>query len=417
MAALAKEELHTRCRAIADLVADVDPAARELRDGVSVHRRLGDRRGAGSSPEVSEAIGVLLVVDVWDEASALVLAPEHVGEFHHRALAVAERGPDHGVKARIPQPRVRIRDRVRNRVALRLPMLFHDRARTVAEYRHRGMPTCAIVSFRLGLSDGVSVVAASWQRAFAGFGFDVVTVAGEGPVDRLMPGLEIGAVAPPIDSDVDTALSDADLVVVENLCTIPLNLPAARAVARVLTGRPALLHHHDPAWQQAKYAAVTELPPIDPAWRHVVINALSRVQFADIGIDATLIYNGFDVDPPPGDRDATRAALDVGDDELLLVHPVRAIPRKNVPAAVALTEALGATYWLVGGAEDGYEPELRRVLEAATCRIIHRSSPGTMDDVYAAADGVVFPSTWEGFGNPPIEAALHRKPVAIGDYP
>src|SRR3954470_12089379 len=110
MAALAKEVLHTRCRTIADLVTDIDPAAREFRDGVSVHRRLGDRRGAGSSPEVSETVGVLLVVDVRDEASALVLAPEHVGELRYRALAVAERGPDHGVKARVPQPRERIRD-------------------------------------------------------------------------------------------------------------------------------------------------------------------------------------------------------------------------------------------------------------------------------------------------------------------
>jgi glycosyltransferase involved in cell wall biosynthesis len=278
------------------------------------------------------------------------------------------------------------------------------------------MPVCAIVSFRLGLSDGVSVVARGWQRALSDFGFDVTTIAGEGPVDVVLPELSIDAAEPPSTDEVQAALATADLVVVENLCTIPLNLPAARAVGRVLAGRPAIMHHHDPPWQLPQHAHVTELPLDDRAWRHVVINRHTREEFACRGIDASVIYNGFDVDPPRGERAATRRALGVGDDVRLLVHPVRAIPRKNIPAALRLAEKLSATYWLLGPAEDGYGDTLAAMLDDAACPVIHRRSPGSMHDAYAAADAVVFPSTREGFGNPPIEAALHDKAAVVGHY-
>lgn len=299
-------------------------------------------------------------------------------------------------------------------------------------------PVCAIVSFRLGLTDGVSVVAATWADILADLGFRVVTVAGEGPVDRLVPELAIGAAAPaggrgPGDNDlldriVADALADADLVVVENLCTIPLNLPAAMSVGRVLAGRPTLFHHHDPPWQRSEWAHVEALPlrgsdgrgdagPHGP-WRHVTINQFTVDEFAERGLPATCIYNGFPTPPlpDPNRRAAVRSSLGVAEDEVLVAHPVRAIPRKRVDRALALCESLDATYWLWGPAEFGFGDELDHLVANARCRVL-RTSPPDADAGYDACDLVVFPSDWEGFGNPPVEAALRGIPAAVGPYP
>ena len=103
----------------------------------------------------------------------------------------------------------------------------------------------AFCTFRLGGRDGVSVEAAKWQRAFAELGWDVTTVAGSGTADWIIPGLALDAAAPPDRIDVEDALAGSDLVVVDNLLSLPLNPPATAMVADVLRGRPALLRHHD----------------------------------------------------------------------------------------------------------------------------------------------------------------------------
>jgi mannosylglucosylglycerate synthase len=106
------------------------------------------------------------------------------------------------------------------------------------------------------------------------------------------------------------------------------------------------------------------------------------------------------------------------DSGILVLLPSRALPRKNVEGALALCEALGAIFWLLGPAEDGYEAALERLIESASVDV-RRGLPESFDvnDAYAACDLVVMPSTWEGFGNPVLESVTHRRPLALFPYP
>ncbi|MDP9075120.1 MAG: hypothetical protein M3N98_13350, partial [Actinomycetota bacterium] len=108
-----------------------------------------------------------------------------------------------------------------------------------------------MISFRFGGPDGVSVEAAKWAWALGRLGFAVRTVAGTGPVDVRIEGLGAGSALTGADpgrldtARLEAALADADLVVVENLLSLPLNPAAADAVAWLLRGRRAVIRHHD----------------------------------------------------------------------------------------------------------------------------------------------------------------------------
>lgn len=289
-------------------------------------------------------------------------------------------------------------------------------------------PTVAFISFRLGGSDGVSVETAKWASALGHLGFRSRRIAGEIVAprhkDTVIPELAMDAEIEPDLGSLETAIEGVDLVVVENLLSLPLNLPAARTVAKVVAGHPrVILHHHDLPWQRRQHEHVREVPPDLPETVHVVINDRSRRELAERGITATTIRNHFDLDPTPGDRVATRRALGMRDEDLLLLHPVRAIPRKNVPAALELAAAVTdrlpgrrVVYWLPGPAEDGYEHELRHLLDGSPVPVLRDPAP-SMTDAYAACDLVVFPSSWEGFGNPVVESIAHRRPLAVSRYP
>ncbi len=278
------------------------------------------------------------------------------------------------------------------------------------------MSRAAVVSFRLGGTDGVSIEAQKWTGALRDTGHRVTTVAGAGVADVIVDGLAADAPRAVNPRELADVLAPFDLVIVENLASLPLNLAARDALYRVLTGRDALFRHHDLPWQRPHLAHLAG-PRDEPRWRHVTINELSRHQLRSRGIEATTIYNTFDCSPPPGRRDATRDALAIGR-ERLVVLPTRAIPRKNVAGALTLCERLDATLWIMGPAEDGYGQQLHELLDSSPVTVIRRVPDGvTMSDAYAAADLVVMPSTWEGFGNPVLESVTHRRPLALNPYP
>jgi glycosyltransferase involved in cell wall biosynthesis len=278
------------------------------------------------------------------------------------------------------------------------------------------MARIAVVSFRLGGTDGVAIEAKKWIDALSELGHGVTTVAGEGSADLLLPGLAIGAPVPPTRREMQRALGDADLVVVENLASLPLNIGARDVLYEALGGRRALFHHHDLPWQRPHLAHL-EGPRDAERWYHVTINELSRRELAARGIDAVTIMNSFDCTPPLGRREVARTSLGV-DHERLVLMPTRVLSRKNVAGALTLCEALDAVLWLLGPTEDGYDKEFEVLLRSSPVDVRRGPRDGLdIHDAYAACDLVVMPSTWEGFGNPVLESVTHLRPLALFNYP
>jgi glycosyltransferase involved in cell wall biosynthesis len=241
-----------------------------------------------------------------------------------------------------------------------------------------------------------------------------------------------------------------DLLIVENALSIPMQLPLGFALIDVISrsGIPTIAHHHDFLWERSRFhlngyqnIVHKAFPPRLPSVRHVVINSLAQEELRKRkGISSRLIPNVMDFSNPPKiNRKRViqlREAIGVGADDIMVLQPTRLVARKGVGAAIDIIAGLKnpRCKLIVSHSLDDEGLDYYRWI-TATCkkrgidiRFIHdrvadpitnrfdRADKFSLWEVYAAADLVTYPSSWEGFGNGFLEAIYLKKPIVLNRY-
>ncbi len=249
-----------------------------------------------------------------------------------------------------------------------------------------------------------------------------------------------------------------DVLVVENALAIPMHVALGMAISRFLarSGLPAIGHHHDFYWERERFARplfpqVLEehFPPNLPNLKHAVINrAAQRALQERKGLPSVVIPNVMDFrqGPPPANGVALRSALGLQEHEVLILQPTRVVPRKGIEWALEVLHAMQQpphARWLRGrspvlvishpAGDEGmaylhHLQERARALGVRMLYIARHIAPTpqgctgsgpcfSLWDVYHQADGMTYPSRYEGFGNALLEGVLFRLPILVNRYP
>jgi len=337
------------------------------------------------------------------------------------------------------------------------------------------------VSFRIAGTDGVTLELAKWADVFESEGFNCYYFAGE--LDRpeevsffsemshfLHPEIlklrkicfgkktrkrstskRIHDIKRKLKTELYkfTRKYKIDILVPQNALTLPLNIPLGLALTEFIaeTGYPTIAHHHDFFWERQQFLnnAVWDYinmayPPHIPSMKHVVINSSQDNQLSlRTGISATVIPNVMDFENPPSPADKyaadVREALEVEEDELLILQPTRVVKRKGIEHAIEFVNRLNMKAKLVishASGDEGHDYEQRvrvysKMMGVKTnfvCEIINErrgtTESGkkiyTLQDIYPHADFVTYPSNIEGFGNAFLEAVYYKKPILVNTY-
>lgn len=228
-----------------------------------------------------------------------------------------------------------------------------------------------------------------------------------------------------------------DVLVVQNALAIPMQIPLALALVRLIETSeiPVVAHHHDFGWERERFSecAVPEIvdrcfPPVAPTIAHVVINRDAQDALRNRrGVEALLLPNVMDFGRGPrhaGDGAAFRHRVGLETSDIVLLQPTRVIERKGIEHTIELAARLDDPAVKVVVTHPGdLTPEYWRHLNDLASDLavdLRLSAAGddaqSLADAYAAADLVCFPSLYEGFGNALLEAFFFRRPVFVNRY-
>jgi mannosylglucosylglycerate synthase len=243
---------------------------------------------------------------------------------------------------------------------------------------------------------------------------------------------------------------DIDLIIPENVLSIPMHLPLGMAVAEVIaeTAIPAIAHHHDFFWERNRFLrnACQDIlnmafPPDLPSVKHVVISSMAQMELAARrSISASVVYNvmDFDAKPPRLSIDGRQFRREMGfaADDIIFLQPTRVVYRKGIEQAIHLVELLNmpnirlVVSHAAGDEGLDYSAWVQKVASHQGVRLhfIHdrlkeeSGGPGgetvfSLPQVYPLADLVTYPSLYEGFGNAFLEAVYFKKPLLMNRYP
>ena len=244
-----------------------------------------------------------------------------------------------------------------------------------------------------------------------------------------------------------------DVLVVQNALTIPMNIPLGIALTEIIaeTCVPTIAHHHDFYWERVRYSvsSVDDLlamsfPATLPSIEHVTINTAAQRELSwRRGVTSRVIPNALDFEQEqlqedaPNRADELRQSLGLKDDDIIFLQPTRVVPRKGIELSIALVAQLNdPRYKLLishESGDEGHEYE-RALVDMAIQENVEllflstrvgpigpaggkrREGRFTLDDAYALADFITYPSLYEGFGNALIEAFLYRRPILVNRY-